>query len=175
MGCSKTTAFDFFSTDIYYEKAVSNMQKASLMSNMETKALLHAVYLNNVDPDLYYDGEYFFVALHIIDDPYQRSKRGLNNPGYSLTIQGNKEIQEKEFFEPEDVNASQDLQEFNYLEAMEVTELDEDHDLRLSMPIRNQWNSYYIVKFESSSDSKLVLYFESDRYGKAGLTFLKAE
>ena len=175
MGCSKTTAFDFFSTDVYYEKAVSNMQKVSLMSNMETKALLHAVYLNNVDPDVYYDGEYFFVAVHIIEDPVEKSKRGLNNPEYSLTIQEKKVMQEKEFFEAEDASAPKNGQSFNYVQATEVIELHDDHELRLSMPIRNQWNSYYIVKYESSSDSKLILSFESDRYGQALLTFLKAE
>lgn len=98
-GCSKTTAFDFFSTDVYYEKAISNMQKVSLMSNMETKAILHAVYLNNVDPDVYYDGEYFFVAVHIIEDPVEKFKKGLNNPQYSLKMQEKKRVQEKDFFE----------------------------------------------------------------------------
>jgi len=175
MGCSKTTAFDFFSTDVYYEKAISNMQKVSLMSNMETKAILHAVYLNNVDQDLYNDGEYFFVAVHIIEDPVEKSKKGLNNPQYSLKIQKKKLAQEKDFFEPDKASVSEEKQGFDYVQAIQITELDENNQLRLSMPIKNPWNSYYIVKYASLSDSKLVLLFESDLYGQAPLTFLKAE
>ncbi|HIC43283.1 MAG TPA: hypothetical protein EYO73_03030 [Sulfurimonas sp.] len=85
-GCTRTSAFDYFATDDYYEKALPNMIKASLMKDLETKALLHGVYLNNVDKELYNDGEYFFIALHIIDDSKDPKQRGLYNPTYHLNM-----------------------------------------------------------------------------------------
>lgn len=171
--CSKTTAFDFFSTDTYYEKAVSNMQKVSLMRNMETKALLHAIYLNNIDATLYNDGEYFFIAVHIIDESREGSRNGLNNPLYSLKMIQNIEIEVPDIqsYKAKDLNATKTISH----DPLIIKPLKEDDNLRLSMPIKNQWNKYYIVKFEKIKEEKLKLVFESDRYGSAPLTFLKEE
>jgi len=174
-GCSKTTAFDFFSTNTYYEKAVSNLQKVSLMSNLETKALLHVVYLNNVDPKSYNDGEYFFVALHVIQEPQDASKKGLNNPGYTLKMQAKNVQEPKVFFEANETNATQSTQAYVYQEPLEIKELEEGDKLRMSMPIKSRWNTYYLVKYKSSNDAKLVLLFENDQYGKAPLNFAKAQ
>jgi len=157
-GCSKSTAFDFFATDVYYEKAVSNMQKASLMQAMETKALLHAVYLNNVDPDLYQDGEYFYVAVHIIEDAYDPKKHGLRNLNYQLKL----------------IEVSEDDKtKLVSFEPIETIELDEDDKLRRTMPIQNQWNHYYRIKFKTTESKTIKLSFGNDRYGKIPLVFQK--
>jgi len=185
-GCSKTTAFDFFSTDTYYEKSISNMQKASLMRDMETKALLHAVYLNNVDPVMYHGDEYFYVAVHIIEDTYDPKKHGLRNLDYSLTMQvgsvaktHDDETKQPEFnseglhslAKTEDKESVADKP--GYVEAIEITELDEDNKLRRTMPVRNQWNHFYLVRYKENNESSIQLKFENDRYGKALLTFQK--
>ena len=179
-GCTKTTAFDFFSSDTYYEKAVSNMQKASLMRDMETKALLHAVYLNNVDPHIYSGDEYFYCAVHIIEDAYDPKKHGLKNLDYKLKLVNrvkakkteeitkmpgfNKDVQNPELVDEETIE---------YMTPVEATELDEDHKLRRTMPIRQQWNHYYIVRFSEVNASELTLLFENDQYGKVELKFQK--
>jgi len=157
-GCSKSTAFDFFSTDVYYEKAISNMQKVSLMQAMETKALLHAIYLNNVDPDLYHDGEYFYIAVHIIEDAYDPKKHGLRNLNYQLRL-----------IEPSEEDKNKDV----YYEPLETIELDEDDKLRRTMPIQNQWNHYYLIKFKTTESKNIKLSFGNDRYGKSPLMFQK--
>jgi len=176
--CTKTTAFDFFSTDVYYEKAVSNLKKASIMKNMETKALLHAVYLNNVDPEAYSDGEYFFVAVYILEDSSLENQKGLNNPAYSLKMIKTIELENIDL--NTSVSRETNSTEMNPVLKQEVIplisrSLDENNQLRLTMPIQSQWNEYYLLKFESSKDEKLELSFESDQYGKVPLTFLKAE
>lgn len=184
-GCSRTTAFDFFSTDTYYEKSISNMQKASLMRDMETKALLHAVYLNNVDPKSYNGDEYFYVAVYIIEDAYDPKKHGLRNLDYRLKMQvipTEKEVDDKikqpafdsskiNPFTSENEKPSEDKN--SYIDAIEITELDEADKLRRTMPIRSQWNHFYLVKFKGSDSAKINLIFENDRYGKAQLTFEK--
>lgn len=178
--CSQTNAFDFFSSDTYYEKAVSNMQKVSLMRDMETKALVHAVYLNNVDPHIYSGDEYFYVALHIIEDAYDPKKHGLKNLDYRLRM-----VDVQQHKEAEDITKAPEykgtaaLQEEDeaaktfYIDPVEATELDEDHKLRRTMPIRNQWNHYYLVRYKEVNASTLRLSFENDQYGKAELTFQK--
>lgn len=173
--CTKTTAFDFFSTDTYYEKAVSNMQKISLMKDMETKALLHAIYLNNIDEEVYNDGEYFYVAVHIINESNDSNKSGLNNPLYSLKMIETIETETLDIqsYKAKDLNTTK-IELISH-SPLVIEPLDPDDDLRLSMPIKNQWNKYYIVKFEKIKDEKLMLVFESDQYGSAPLTFLKEE
>ena len=190
-GCSKSTAFDFFSTDSYYEKSISNMQKASLMRDMETKALLHAVYLNNVDPKVYSGDEYFYVTVHIIEDAYDPKKHGLRNLDYTLKMQANDHVQvtDDKTKEPEfswqSINPFADaaLNESNvttkpeekerYVDAIEITELQEYDKLRRTMPVQNQWNHFYLVKFQTTSAKIIKLKFENDRYGKALLIFQK--
>lgn len=179
-GCAKTTAFDFFSSDTYYEKAVSNMQKASLMRDMETKALLHAVYLNNVDPHIYSGDEYFYIAIHIIEDAYDPKKHGLKNLDYKLKLVTTAPVKDDESLikapgydasANEDTETKKDITVF--LDPIEATELDEDHKLRRTMPIRQEWNHFYIVRFNETNSSKLKLSFENDQYGTVQLNFQK--
>jgi len=183
-GCSRSTAFDYFSTDTYYEKSISNMQKASLIRDMETKALLHAVYLNNVDSQIYKGDEYFYVAVHIIEDAYDAKKHGLKNLDYNLKMQVTSRSQlrddkkeplvHKELHSLVKTTTEDDkLDQQNYVEAIEIRELDEDDRLRRTMPIRNQWNHFYLVRFKENHSKKIKLKFENDRYGKALLTFEK--
>lgn len=178
--CSQTTAFDFFSSDTYYEKALSNMQKVSLMRDMETKALLHAVYLNNVDPHIYAGDEYFYVAMHIIEDAYDPKKHGLKNLDYRLKMI--KEVKTAEVDDrtkaPEYVDSGVQEEKtvetsITYLDPIEAVELDEDDKLRRTMPIRSQWNHYYLVRYKEVNASTLTLSFENDQYGKAQLKFEK--
>jgi hypothetical protein len=178
--CSQTNAFDFFSSDTYYEKAVSNMQKVSLMRDMETKALVHAVYLNNVDPHIYSGDEYFYVALHIIEDAYDPKKHGLKNLDYRLRMidEQAQKTQDDITKAPEykGTDSSQEEEKgpvIVYVDPIEATELDEDHKLRRTMPIRNQWNHYYLVRYKEVNASTLRLSFENDQYGKAELKFQK--
>ncbi len=181
-GCVKTTAFDFFSSDTYYEKAVSNMQKVSLMRDMETKALLHAVYLNNVDPHIYSGDEYFYVAVHIIEDAYDPKKHGLKNLDYKLKLIKEVAKEETEDFvkapgyEGEKIQTPAAKNEsLVYMDPIEAIELDEDHKLRRTMPIRQQWNHFYIVRYNEVNATELKLSFENDQYGKVQLTFHKDE
>ncbi len=180
-GCVKTTAFDFFSSDTYYEKAVSNMQKVSLMRDMETKALLHAVYLNNVDPHIYSGDEHFYVAVHIIEDAYDPKRHGLKNLDYKLRMV--EEVTEAKGDDMSkapgyisEVGTDEDTvkqKTLVYTDPLEATELDEEHKLRRTMPIRQQWNHFYIVRFKEVNATELTLSFENDQYGKVQLKFHK--
>ncbi len=159
-GCSKTTAFDFFSTDTYYEKSVSNMRTASLIKDGETKAILHAVYLNNIDKKEFHTQEYFFIAIHIIDEKHLSDKEGLNNPDYSLKM-----IEKVNIGTHKTVEAR----------AVSVKKLKEDSRILRNMPIKNKWSYFYLVKFAEVNQDILTLSFQSKKYGKSNITFAKKE
>ncbi|MEA3522528.1 MAG: hypothetical protein U9R50_06110, partial [Campylobacterota bacterium] len=120
-GCSRTTAFDFFKMDDSYERAVDNLQTGTIVSSFETKAILSTVYLNRVYPEKYNDGECFFVSIYLRDDIRLYFKSGMNNQKYNFTLNGEK--------------------------PFEAKEIKADDELRLAMPITNEWNRYYLVKF----------------------------
>ncbi len=164
------------------------MQKASLMRDAETKAILHAVYLNNVDPELYYDDAYFYVAVHIMEDSSEPEHAGLFNADYRLKILGTDtsvnedDPQKQPQYDPssidEEVFESDEAETpkqpaYVYLDPVEIKTLDENDKLRRTMPIRNRWNHFYLVRFEQSPNETINLLFENDQYGQAELTFQK--
>jgi len=161
-GCSKATAFTYFSINPYYEKAVSNIQQMSLMKDQETKALIHVVYLNDIDPLVYNDGEYFYISLFMSEKTEDEIHKGLFNPKNKLMLRS-----KRKSYSPIKVKA--------FALPLEIHKLDENNALRLSMPIHSVWNEYYLVKFETMKRKKIKLIFENDQFGKAQLAFVKEE
>jgi len=130
--CSdKSNAFDFFKFDKNYEKAISYTKTSSLMKSMETEAVISTVYLNKVLPDEYNQKESFFVALYINSDKIFYDKYLQKQPNYTLTLNGQK--------------------------AINISELRKDSKLRLLLPIKNDWNEYYLVEFEKTDKDNLEL------------------
>lgn len=148
-GCSRTSAFDFFKMDDNYERAIDNLQTGTIVSSFETKAILSTIYLNHVYPEKYNDGEYFFVSIYLREDIRLYFKSGMNNKKYKFTLNGEK--------------------------PMEGRELETDDELRISMPITNEWNRYYLVKFPTQHISKLDLILENDEFDSVELTYQKDE
>ena len=155
-GCSlkeNSNIAQLFKKDDIYHISLLNTQKAQLIASLETKALLTATYLNPVyDHDKgrnfsmdVSDGEYFFIGVFISGS----KKHHFNAKGYSLTLNGAK--------------------------AIEVKKLKKDDPLRYEMPMVDNWSTYYRVKFPTSDLKTFNLIFESDRFGKDKLTFVKEE
>lgn len=79
--CSKNTAFHYFTKlDSRHERAVSNLQNITLKEDNRTAALLNVIYLNPVDPDLYQNQHFFFVAQ------FDTRKEPLEH--YTITLNG---------------------------------------------------------------------------------------
>jgi hypothetical protein len=146
-GCSKTTAFDFFKMDKNYEKAISNLQTGSIAKSFETEAILSSVYLNEVYPKEYNDGEYFFLALYLSDDKRMFFKSDLRDPDYKLTLNG-----------------------VNFIDGKELEKSDK---LRSLMPINNEWNRYYLIKFETQDRNDLLLQLKNSEDDTIKLHYLK--
>jgi hypothetical protein len=147
-GCSKTTAFDFFKMNPNYERAISNLQAGTIARSFETEVILSSVYLNAVYPDDYKDGEYFFIALYIADDKRLfYIKANMSDPDYQLMLNG-----------------------VNFIDAQE---LKEDDKLRSLMPINNEWNRYYLIKFDTQHRDDLMLSLENKNLDKIKLHYQK--
>ena len=145
--CSPNSSLKYFEKDNYFERAMNNLRTGTMVQSLETKAILHAIYLNAVDDKAYNDGEYFFVATYIDNDFYDEAKQGLFNPLFWLKLNG--------------------------VVALHVEELDEDNVLRKSMPLVSRWNRYFRVKFKTVPTSNLKLTFENARFGRITLDYDK--
>jgi hypothetical protein len=140
-----------FNKDEIYHVSLLNTQKAQLIASFETKALLTATYLNPVFTkesckNFSVDvsgGEYFFIGVFINGSKVNH----FNDKGYSLKLNGMKPI--------------------------EIKELDKDDPLKYEMPMVDNWSTYYKVKYPTINEKRLNLVFESDRFGKDVLTFIK--
>ncbi|MDH5464343.1 MAG: hypothetical protein OEW60_01870, partial [Thiovulaceae bacterium] len=135
----------YFNKDGYFERTMDNLRTGTMVQGLETKAIIHAIYLNRVDAKLYSDGEYFFIGTYIENDFQDKDKRGLYNKAFTLKL--NNEI------------------------ALVAEELSEDHILRKSMPLVSRWNRYYRVKFKQIKGNKLVMTFDHTRFGRITLNF----
>jgi hypothetical protein len=138
----------FFSPDRLYQSALAHSQKGEIYNSLEMKASIVATYLNGTleeykkSPD-----EVFLIAIYIDEDLSDKSKQGIMNPSYRLTLNGEK---------PSAIRA-----------------LAYDADLIKIAPFRNRWSDYYIIKFPKVSSEKLTLEYAHKNYGKATLSFLK--
>jgi len=106
------------------------------MVSMETKAVISTIYLNKVLEKEYNSRESFFVALYLKDGKIFYDSLGNKTPEYSLKLNGKKPIH--------------------------IEELKKDSTLRRLMPIKNEWNRYYLVEFEKVEENELELEFSDD-------------
>ncbi len=147
-GCSHTTAFDFFKMDANYERAISNLQTGTIARSFETEVILSSIYLNKVYPQQYRDGEYFFIALYIADD-------------------------QRPFLNPEETEHSEYKLTLNGVNYLNAKVLKEDDPLRSLMPINNEWNRYYLIKFATQSREDLLLKLEDMNLNTIKLKYRK--
>ncbi len=124
-------------------------QTGTIVRAFETEAILSTIYLNRVYPEKYKDGEYFFAALYTRENVRLYFKAGLNNKKYKFTCNG---------YEP-----------------VEGQELKPDDELRLLMPINNEWNRYFLIKFPTQYTDKLDLILENDQAGSVHLEYHKED
>jgi len=150
-GCSRSGAFDVFKVDEAHERAISNLRTATIIESFETKVILSTIYLNDTLPQKYGNdqNDSFFVALYLQDDIRLFYKANLSAPDANLTLNGAGPIA--------------------------IRELKEDDQLRSLMPIKNDWNRYYLITYPHQKSRLLKLTFEIDPYGKAELMYRKGE
>jgi len=146
-GCSQKGAFDLFKMDETHERAVEQLRTGSIVLSLETKAIFSSLYLNKTDPIKYNEGENFVVSVYFEKDNRTVKVRELESNGYEVSLNGKK--------------------------ATLIEPLDEKDPRRSFMPIQNNWNRYYFIRFDSDSNSSLSLQLENNQTGKVALKYQK--
>ncbi len=146
-GCSGKGAFDMFRMDEAHERSVEQMRTGTIIQSFETKAIISAVYLNPVYPDTYQDGDYFIAAIYFDKGNLETKKWDLKEHGYSLTL--------------------------NDKAPASMEELRESDPRRALIPVRNNWNKYYFIRFEPGQEDLLTLKLANDQTGSVALSYPK--
>lgn len=148
-GCAQKGAFDMFKMDEAHERSVEQLRTGAILESLETKALVSAIYLNPVYPQTYTDGEYFIGAFYFSKGLRNVKKWDIETFGYSLTLNGKK--------------------------ATSIEELKESDPKRALIPVQNNWNKYYFIRFDSVQEGNLTLVLENNQTGSAVLSYPKGK
>ena len=147
-GCAQKGAFDLFKMDEAHERAVEQLRTDAIVLSFESKAIVSSLYLNKIDPIQYHEGENFILAIYFENDDRSIRVRELESNGYKLTL--------------------------NTKKALRIEPMDEKDPRRAMMPIQNNWNRYYFVRFNSElNSSSLALQLENNQTGKVVLSYQK--
>lgn len=139
-GCSRNSAYQYLQMNSDEERAIDSLQTGTIASSLETEAIMSTIYLNRVYPKKYNDAEYFFISLYLQADKRLYYNNALVSIDYNLTL--------------------------NSKPPIEVKKLKPSDPIRQLMPLKNEWNRYYLVEFEKlacNCTKRLVL---SDSNGK---------
>lgn len=148
-GCAEKGAFDMFKMDNAHERSVEQLRTGAILESFETKALLSTIYLNPIYPETYKDGEYFIGAFYFNKGNQNVKKWDLYTRGYSITLNGNPPT----LFE----------------------ELKDSDPKRALIPVQNNWNKYYLIRFDLVEEGNLTLLLENNQTGRVGLKYQKGK
>lgn len=146
-GCSQKGAFDLFRMDENHERAVEQLRTGTIIQSFETKAIFSTLYLNPIYPEKYKGGEYFIGAIYFERDNIDNRKWDFDTYGYTINMNGQK--------------------------ATVFEELKPNDPRRALIPIQNNWNRYYLIRFDSTAATSLVLKLENNQTGSVSLNYQK--
>jgi|GEM_PF-3556254 len=141
--------------DRIYTKAIGYTKSVTLKQNGTSVAVATFIYINQLYKDLYTDGEYFFVGLDLEGDNV------LRHDGVQLLL-----------YNPQSLQFGFDEKRVDFYAApIEITLIEKDQFKEL--PLRNNWSSYYLVKFEKREANTLKLRFGNRNLGYQDFTIIK--
>lgn len=152
-GCSSYSITKYFDKDEFYLNSLQYTKKADIVENNEVISLFTATYLNKVDNK--YDNEYenFIVSIYVANN--KKSEMPI------ITI--DKKTYSKEELE-EKINY-----EKNYIEIKEIAK---ESKLIESIPLKNSWAKYYLIKFEKNENiENLVVKYKLNQNQMAEINF----
>ena len=147
LGCGES-AYNVFTHDENYYKTLENSSKGEIRDNFDTKAIFSATYLNPMY-DEFETSETFLVGVYIPKDFKEKSKQGLRNPFFRITLN------DENFYK--------------------IKEVGRENEIVKQSPMIDRWSLYYIVEFNTQYDEKLFLKLEHKPTNKeATLSFEKS-
>ena len=148
--CSSNNAFDNFKMDKDQELSVSSLQSAKIVSaDGKVSGIFSGVYLNEVYPDSFNGGEYFFVYVYLKKPTQMYNPKEFVKTGLNLKLNSNL--------------------------AVKIEELPRENKFSHLVSVKSKWNKYYLVAFLHDESKNLSLLLENDPSFSAELKYLKAE
>ncbi len=131
-GCSKKNAFYEFKMDRDQEAGVSNLKSSKIISkDGEVSGVFSAIYLNEVYPETFSEGDSFFVFFFTKE--------------------------EKELYDP-DKPTDTDLKiMLNSNLPIKIEKLSNENRFSHLVETKNSWNRYYVVTFQKAHILNLEL------------------
>lgn len=148
-GCADKGAFDMFKIDEAHERSVEQLRTEAIVQSFETKAIVSTIYLNPIYPQLYNDGEYFIGAFYFKKSNQDVKKWDIYTYGYALTLNGK--------------------------QPTLIEELKQSDPKRALIPVQNNWNKYYFIRFDHVPDGNLTLLLENNQTGSVALSYQKGK
>jgi len=151
-GCSNNNAFDLFKMDKDQERSITSLQTAKIQTKDGlVSGVISAIYLNEVYPDSFNDGENFFVYIYLKKEEKMYNPKKFIKTNLNLKLNGKLIIK--------------------------LEELPKQNKFSHLVSVNSNWNKYYLVTFatDKKRNLSLNLSLESDPSSSAVLTYLKAE
>lgn len=140
------SAFTSFNEPNQNYQNIKNAQKVQIVDNLLIKAIFSANYLSQKSNKK----EVFLLGIYITDDFSQKSKQALNNPFYSLDLNGDT--------------------------SYKKTLLDKNSVLLKQASFKDRWSVYYLVEFAKKQDKILQLNLTNKEINKkASIKFDKTD
>lgn len=131
-GCSQKNAFYAFDMDKTKELSASSLQSSKIISqDGDISGIFSAIYLNDVYPETFNEHEYFFIFIYLKEaKELHNTKDGIES---SLKLTLNSKL------------------------PLKIKKLPKDNQFSHLIDTTNNWNTYYMVAFETADKINLSL------------------
>ncbi|PLY11407.1 MAG: hypothetical protein C0626_02220 [Arcobacter sp.] len=152
-GCSSYSITKYFDKDDFYLNSLQYTKKTDIIKDEEVVALFTATYLNKVEEK--YDDNYenFIVSVYVANNKKSETP--------NITI-------DKQSYTQEELEDEKNYEK-NYVE---IKELEKESKLIESIPLKNPWAKYYLIKFDKNNDlENFLLRYRLNQTLKAEISF----
>ena len=152
-GCSSYSITKYFDKDEFYLNSLQYTKKADIVEKEEVAAIFTATYLNKVDKKYNDNYENFIISIYKVNNNKNLTPIiTIDKPNYS-----------------EDEKEKEISYEKSYVQ---IEEIKKESKLIESIPLKNPWAKYYLIKFEKNEEiEKLLLTYKINENQKAQINF----
>lgn len=152
-GCSSYSITKYFDKDDFYLNALQYTKKAYIIKGEEVVAIFTATYLNEVEKK--YDDNYenFIISVYVANNKKSEIP--------SITI-------DKTSYTENELD-----EQISYEKAyIDIKEIKKESKIIESIPLKNPWAKYYLIKFDKNDDlDNFLLRYELTKNQKAEISF----
>ncbi|RXJ70239.1 hypothetical protein CRV08_01345 [Halarcobacter ebronensis] len=171
--CTNKNSLGFSYKNDFNAKSVQNTKKRDIVVNNEVKFMFFVTYLNLVDNKYNNNNiDSFIVGFQNVD----KKDFDLQKSDFTITSKSKEEIDERDG-KKEKIKDEKFTKENNNIfigeKPIKITKLDKESDLVKNISLKNNWAEYYLVEFNATKSSKIVLDIKSSTFETSPINFQK--